>query len=188
MSLCIPYKPKNFLRPPRQLQVPTAWNGVQDILADVIDTFKIHPGRCLEFGVDWGFSTACLANFFNEVTAVDTFAGDVHAGCRPDDQYEQVLDSLKGFVNIKLVRADFRDFIKSPNNDQQWNFCHIDIVHTYRETKQCLDWAIDHADVVACHDSIAFGDVRRAVQDICWESGRRFYEYQEGHGFAILVK
>jgi hypothetical protein len=99
-----------------------------------------------------------------------------------------VLDSLKGFVNIKLVRADFRVFIADQPKDAYWDLIHVDIVHTYKETKECLDWAIDHSNVVMAHDTISFGDVRRAVQDIAWESGRRFYEYQEGHGVGFLVK
>jgi len=190
-SRVIPFIPQALIRPPHMLDsVPTAWDGVELILADVMRRFKIFPGTALEFGVFCGYSTAALANFFNVVIGVDTFFGDEHSGFSGNREnfFEQSQRALKDYKNVQLVRMDYREWIAMEQPVEKYDACHIDIVHHYKETNECVAWAVQHSDVVLVHDTIAFSEVRRAVQDVCWETGRVFYEYQVKHGLGILVK
>ena len=188
MNRVIPYVPEYIVRPPWLVSVPTAWNGCESILFDIMKRFNIFPGIALEFGVDYAYSTAAIANYFNQVIGVDHFQGDVHAGFR-ENLYEQAKAAVKDFKNIELIQSDFRDFIsKTENKTARFDMCHVDVVHNYRETNDCVAWCTQHSDVVLAHDTIAFPEVRRSVQDVCWETGFTFYEYQVDHGLAILVK
>lgn len=190
MNRVIPYIPEQLWKPRHLVDVPTAWDGVESILRDVMLRFKIKSNTCLEFGVDYGYSTAALANFFNQVHGVDTFQGDHHAGVR-EDLLKKASKALENFKNITLVPQDYKvyiDIVDKVNLNPQWDLIHIDIVHDYKPTAELGRWAVDHSDVVMFHDTIAFPEVRRAVQDIAWETGRVFYEYQVQHGVGFLVK
>lgn len=187
----IQYIPEFIVRPPWLVDVPTAWTGAESILFDMMKRFKIHPGTALEFGVDYGYSTSALANCFNRVIGVDHFKGDHHAGDRQENLYEHVQKTLKDYKNIELYKSDYGDFIAScdaPGCIRNYDLIHIDIVHDYKPTSELGRWAVEHSNVVLFHDTIAFPDVRRAVQDIAWETGRTFYEWQVGPGLGMLVK
>jgi predicted O-methyltransferase YrrM len=189
MNRVIPYIPEHLWKPQHLVDVPTAWDGVESILRDVMLRFKIFPGTALEFGVDYGYSTAALANFFNRVIGVDHFKGDNYAGFRDDTLITQTERALKDFKNIRLVPVPYEYYIALPSsNDQKYDLIHVDIIHEYKPTNELVAWAIQHSDVVMVHDTIAFPEVRRAVQDVSWESGRVFYEYQVKHGVGFLVK
>ena len=181
----VPYVPEQLWTPRHLVDVPTAWTGCESILRDVMLRFKIKSNTALEFGVDYGYSTAALANFFNRVIGVDTFLGDVHAGAR-ENLLEKATNALKDFKNIELVQSDYRDFIKGDHG--MFDLINVDIVHHYQETNECVAWAVQHSDVTLVHDTIAFPEVRRAVQDVCWETGVVFYEWQVKHGLGILVR
>ena len=189
MNRVIPYVPEYIFRPRWLISVPTAWNGCESILHDILKRFQVFPGIALEFGVDYGYSLAAIANFFNRVIGVDTFKGDINAGYRDETLMDQTKNALKDFKNIALVQSDFRDYIREYNSKcSRYNLIHVDIVHNYKDTNDCVAWSVQHSDVVLVHDTIAFPEVRRAVQDVCWETGRGFYEYQVDHGLGILVK
>src|SRR2546423_2318055 len=72
------YVPQRRKSPKRVLRVKTAWKGIESVLGDLINTFNVGRSRCLEFGVEFGYSTAALSCFFDEVIGVDTFTGDKH--------------------------------------------------------------------------------------------------------------
>jgi predicted O-methyltransferase YrrM len=182
----VPFVPTELWTPHHLVDVPTAWEACPPILRDIMLRFKIKPNTALEFGVDYGYSAAALANFFNRVIAVDTFKGDEYAGYRDDTLMAQTERALKDFKNIELVQSDYRDFIKQDHG--MFDAIHIDVIHNYQETNECLAWSVNHSDVVLVHDTISFPEVRRAVQDVCWETGVVFYEYQVKHGLGILVR
>lgn len=182
----VPYVPTQLWTPRHLVDVPTAWDGCQDVLRDIMLRFKVKPNTALEFGVDYGFSIAALANFFNHVIGVDTFKGDQYAGYRDDTLLAQAARALKDFKNIALWQGDYRDFIKGDH--EMYDLIHCDIIHEYKETNECVAWSVQHSNVVLCHDTIAFPEVRRAVQDVCWETGVVFYEWQVKHGLGILVR
>ena len=57
-----PYIPNHRMAPARRLEVLSAWDGIQDILSDIIERFQLNTDRCLEFGVEYGFSTVALSS------------------------------------------------------------------------------------------------------------------------------
>jgi predicted O-methyltransferase YrrM len=180
----VPYIPSHYVELPRLAEVSSAWTGLDRILVDLLRRFSIHAGMALEFGVEFGYSTAALANLFELVRGVDTFTGDVHAGPR-EDHYLETTRRLKGWPNISLHQARYQDWIQ--RDESRYDLIHIDIVHTYEDTFACGRWAVDHASCVIFHDTESFPDVKRAVSDIADQTARRFYNYEACHGLGILV-
>lgn len=181
----IPYNLNPVYVPPITVDVPTAWREVVPAIAPILRDFNVHRQTCLEFGVDYGYSTAVFANYFDSVIGVDTFLGDGHAGYR-DNLLAQTQNALKGFKNITLVQSDFHDFIKETR--PQYNLIHIDIFHELEPTFECGRWSIDHADVVLLHDTRAFPGVMQACELIAQNTGCKFYEWPVQHGLGILVR
>jgi hypothetical protein len=179
----LPYVPQRRKLPPRVLPVPTAWKGIESVLDDLIQRFSVGTHRCLEFGVEHGYSTAALSCFFDTVTGVDTFAGDRHSLIR--DLFEETSARLSGFDNIKLVRSDYRDW--AAVDDSYYDLIHVDIVHTYIDTFACGLWSAQHAGCVLFHDTQSFPAVKRAVVDISRRTGKRFYNFRESNGLGILT-
>jgi hypothetical protein len=180
----LPFVPERRVLPPRVLSVPTAWKGIESILGDLISKFNLRTGRCLEFGVEFGYSTAALSCFFDEVTGVDLFTGDKHTA-NHSDILGETSKRLSRFHNIRLVRSDYRDWITQ--NTAFYDLIHVDIVHTYTDTFTCGLWSVQHAPCVLFHDTISFPAVRWAVSAIARETGKRFYNFEESHGLGILV-
>ncbi|MDE2104234.1 MAG: class I SAM-dependent methyltransferase [Patescibacteria group bacterium] len=181
----IVYEPSSYQPLNRSIDVPTAWNGLERIIPAILLDFNVDPVTALEFGVQHGFSTAALANYFQTVTGVDTFRGDEHAGFGDSDSTMQATkDSLAGFPNVNLVRSDYKDFINM--FDIHANLAHVDIVHTFEDTYQLGLWAVDHCDCVLFHDTESFPDVKKAVAQIALERGLTFHNYPHCHGLGIL--
>lgn len=180
----LPYVPQRREAPPRILEQATAWKGIESILADIIQRFHVSTHRCLEFGVEYGYSTVALSGFFDEVTGVDTFCGDKHTENK-SDIFAHTSQRLSGFDNIRLVRNDYRDWISK--DDTFYDLIHVDIVHTYVDTFACGLWSAQHASCVLFHDTLSFPAVKRAVIDIARETGKKFYNFEESYGLGILV-
>jgi hypothetical protein len=186
----IPYEPIIYTDLADMPEVGTAWNGVERILHDIIIRFNIPQVSALEFGVEHAFSTVALAHHFRSVDGVDTFVGDEHSGYKADHFKETAERVREKWPNITLHQARFQDWIKFDND--VYDLIHVDIVHTYNETYRCARWAIDHAPVVICHDTVAFPEVAYAVGDVSISSGCKFYHYDKcensPHGLGILVR
>lgn len=180
----LPYLPSHREMPDRQMQVPSAWDGLQYIIPDIIHRFSIGDESCLEFGVEFGFSTAALSSYFRSVIGVDTFQGDTHTSNK-DDIYQLTKERLARFTNIQLVRSDYRRFIE--RESRHFDLIHIDIVHNYSDTYNCGLWSAAHSQCTLFHDTESFPQVKRAVIDIARTSGKTFYNYPECFGLGILV-
>jgi hypothetical protein len=180
----LPYEPASRSLPERILPVFSAWQGLESVLSDLITRFNIGNKRCLEFGVERGYSTAALSSFFDSVIGVDTFIGDKHTGNRTD-LYAETCDALSAFDNIRLMRSDYRDWIA--NDQTSYDLIHVDIIHTYVDTYRCGLWSAQHANCVLFHDTESFPAVKQAVTDIARESGKTFYNFKECYGLGILV-
>ena len=180
----LPYVPQLRKLPPRVLAVNSAWKGIESVLGDLMQTFGIGRSRCLEFGVEYGYSTAALSCFFDSITGVDLFVGDKHTADRRDI-FAETSDRLSCFDNIRLVRSDYRDWIAS--DDSFYDLIHVDIVHTYIDTFACGLWSARHAKCVLFHDTQSFSAVKRAVVDISRQTGKRCYNFKESYGLGILV-
>lgn len=177
----IPQKREN----PKLALTASPWGDIPTILKDIIDRFGIKQNKALEFGVEWGYSTSAIANYFESVIGVDTFLGDGDSGFKPD-HYQQSKDYVKDFKNIELIQSDYRDYIK--NDDNRYDLIHIDIVHNYEHTYACGEWAIKHSDVVIFHDTESFLDVKVACLDLSSKFNFEFYNYSDSNGLGILVK
>lgn len=178
------YVPLNKKAPKYLLSVDTAWEGLELIIEDILDQFEIDRDSCIEFGVEFGYSTVVFSNFFNRVIGIDTFEGDKHT-VNKLNHYEATQKKIAQFSNIELVKSDYKDWIIKDN--QHYNFAHVDIVHNYKETYECGLWAAKHADCTIFHDTESFIEVRKAVIDIAKTTGQQLYNYPECHGLGILV-
>jgi hypothetical protein len=179
-----PYLPQHRQAPPRMLTTVTAWKGIESILADMIEKFHIPTNSCLEFGVEFGYSTAALSSFFDSVVGVDTFLGDKHTRI-DEDLYDATLNRLSRFENIKLIRSDYQNWIENDKN--VYDLIHVDIVHTYKDTFACGMWSALHSKCTIFHDTESFPAVKAAVRDIARKTGKSFYNFEESNGLGILT-
>jgi predicted O-methyltransferase YrrM len=178
------YIPESLQETKNQLEIVSAWKGHDLILADIINRFDIPKKKCLEFGVEFGFSAVAMSSFFEEVTGVDIFVGDIHT-THKGDHFAATKERLKPFSNINLIKADYQDFIK--NNDDIYDLIHVDIVHTYEHTYKCGLWAAQHSKCTIFHDTESFPMVKRAVYDIAEVTNKKFYNYPKYFGLGIIV-
>lgn len=169
---------------PRLANVGSAWGNIPTILKDIIERFNLKQDLALEFGVEYGYSTSALANYFTNVIGVDTFEGDPHSGFKLD-HLQTTTNNLVDFSNIQLVKSDYRDYIR--DNNDMYDMIHIDIIHTYNETFECGEWAIKHSKCVVFHDTLSFPDIMRVCKDLASKHNLEFYNYEESHGLGILI-
>jgi hypothetical protein len=178
------YIPSRRETPARVLKVVSAWEGIPNILSDLIERFQIKTDRCLEFGVEFGFSTVALSSYFDSVIGVDTFQGDRHT-VNKKNIYEETVSRLSPYTNIELVRSDYRDFIQSEH--RFFSLIHVDIVHTFADTLACGMWSANHSRCTIFHDTQSFPQVKQAVVEIARATGKKFYNFKESKGLGILV-
>jgi len=178
------YKPKKFTKPSNMIEMVSAWEGLEMIIEDIIEQFGLDRERCIEFGVEFGYSSVVFSNYFKSVTGVDTFEGDEHT-FNKEEHYEKTKERLSPYSNIKLIKSDYRDWIVKDTS--RYNFAHVDIIHNYKETYECGLWAAQHSDCTIFHDTESFPEVRRAVLDIAKATGQKAYNYPEHYGLGILV-
>ncbi len=181
----INYVPTKMVTPARLIQSKSqAWVGLEKIILDIVEFSKIKTDNALEFGVEFGYSTAALANYFKKVTGVDIFTGDLHAG-HHGDIYEQTVGNLRNFPNIELIKADYRDYILSCTDPV--DLIHVDIIHTYEDTYACGLWSVEHSHCTIFHDTQSFPPVKRAVSDIAKRTHKKFYNYRKCNGLGIVI-
>ena len=107
---------------PSVVKVVSAWCDIPTILKDIIVTFDINPQTALEFGVEYGYSTSALANYFTKVIGVDTFMGDIHSDTKTN-HYKVTKRTLKNrYKNIQLIQSSYQDYIKTNNSIYDLNF------------------------------------------------------------------
>jgi hypothetical protein len=179
------FTPQTREWPKLATQQPTAWGNIPTILHDLVKRFGIKTEKAIEFGVEFGYSTSALANYFNTVNGVDTFVGDPHAGFN-SDMLEIAKQNLAEFTNVNLIKSSYEDYIK--DNPEMYDLAHVDIIHTYEDTYACGEWCIKHADITIFHDTLSFPDVYRACKDLSVKYDLNFYNYEESHGLGILTK
>ena len=118
--MTINYIPKLRDDPKCFLRIQSAWGDIPTIIKDIIERFNLKTDKALEFGVEYGYSTSALANYFDEVVGVDTFVGDEHTG-NQGDHFEMTKTDLKEWPNIKLIRSRFEDYIIDNNDSSSDN-------------------------------------------------------------------
>lgn len=182
----IDYKPNKRENPVLMTKMPSAWGDIPTILKDIIERFNIKQNKCLEFGVEFGYSTSALSNYFDIVIGVDTFEGDEHT-INKTYHYDITKDNLKSFKNIKLIKSTYQNFIIDKNNQKLYDLIHVDIVHNYEQTYECGEWSILHSKVTIFHDTESFYSVKKVCQDLSNKFDLDFFNYKDSHGLGILI-
>ena len=178
------YYPIKKEMPEKILKVPSGWSGLELIIKDILDRFEIGGEKCIEFGVEYGFSSVVFSNFFKQVKGIDIFIGDKHSRFKKD-HYEETKKSVVQYKNIELYQSDYRDWIIKDND--LYDFAHVDIVHSYKETYECGLWAVNHSKCCVFHDTEHFPEVRKAVFEIANHTGKKLYNYPFHYGLGIIV-
>lgn len=178
------YKPISKKRPEKMINVVSAWRGLELIIEDIIVRFNLGRKSCIEFGVEFGYSTVVLSNFFEKVIGIDTFEGDVNT-LHKKEHYEATKERLSIYENITLLKSNYQTWILNETN--YFDFAHVDIVHNYNETYECGLWVAQHSDCVIFHDTVSFPEVRKAVIDIAKATNYNMYNYPHCFGLGILI-
>jgi hypothetical protein len=178
------YIPQNKTKPALTVDIVSAWKGLELIIEDIIERFKLDKtGKCIEFGVEFGYSSVAFSNYFQEVVGIDTFEGDIHTD-HLGNHYEHTKQALASFENIGLIKSTYQDWIL--NDNTQYELAHVDIIHTYEDTYACGLWAAQHSKCTLFHDTESFIDVRKAVLDIAKATGKKVYNYPYHNGLGII--
>ena len=180
------YKINPCLWPYKLSDYISAWKGLENYILPIINNFGIKTDTMLEFGVDYGYSTDVFSKVFKKVIGVDSFVSDPCLGHDQGDIfYNNIKEQFKG-SNIELCRSSYQDFIKDNNN--RYDLIHIDIIHTYKETYECAEWAIMHSNVVLLHDTYSFPEMHRVCRDLSLKYKWGFINIKECHGLGVLYK
>jgi predicted O-methyltransferase YrrM len=156
------------------------------ILPQLLDRFSVPRGKALEFGVEYGYSTAALSRLFQHVTGVDTFLGDPTSTERPD-YYQIAKSNLQSYPNVTIIQEDYKKWITHDRN--RYDLIHIDIWHAYEPTMECGTWAAQHSDFVIFHDTESYPiGVKDAVEKIAVEQEMKFYNYSLDFGMGVIVR
>ncbi|ADW70312.1 class I SAM-dependent methyltransferase [Granulicella tundricola] len=180
----VDYMPTIIEMPPRHLDRKSAWEGLESILLDIIRRFELKTDRCLEFGVEFGYSTVALSSFFKSVRGVDTFQGDRHTTIIRDT-YQEALENVSPYDNIELIRSDYQSYVKTDSST--YDLIHVDIIHTFADTYACGLWSAEHSKCTIFHDTESFPQVKQAVSEIARKTGKTFYNFPECYGLGIVV-
>ncbi len=89
------YKPTKKEKPNNIIEVTSAWKGLEFIIKDILDRFNIGRKSCIEFGVEFGYSTVIFSNYFKRVIGIDTFQAD-------EEHYEET--KKKDFLDFQILR------------------------------------------------------------------------------------
>lgn len=186
----IAYEPQSLAVPMRVLPEEgfvTGWRGLERILGDIVGRFCRGRHTALEFGVEYGYSTVALSNYFAHVIGVDHFKGDAHAGLTPEgvDRYQDTKQRLAQYKNIVLIQSDAEEYCRL--HACNYDLVHVDALHDFETTYKLGSWAAHNSPCVLFHDTIWFPDVAPAVERIAKEQKRTAYNYNDCNGLAILV-
>jgi hypothetical protein len=185
------YVPKKESRPPRVLSGDygtSSWEGLEMIVKDILHRFRIPRFSALEIGVEHGYSSVVLSNFFALVVGVDAFGQDT--ATLPIENMEiRARRNCAPYDNIRLEKNTWQEFVKRAPDFAHYDLVHIDGEHNYEQTYGAGAWACEHSDIVLFHDTNnTFVDVPRAVSDLADKYYRTWYNYPEHEGLGILVR
>lgn len=174
---------------------PSAWMG--HIPFGIFIVGLVRPRVLVELGTHYGhsyfsFCRSVLGNrLLTRCYAVDTWAGDKHAGTYGDDVYQSVSDInakfYSGFSN--LLRMTFDEAVQM-FSDGSVDLLHIDGLHTYEAVKHDFEtWLpkLSESSVVLIHDTNerthGFGVWR------FWEEISKVYphiHFPHSHGLGVV--
>jgi len=177
--------------------LPTsAWWTHAPFAAWLVDALR--PDTAIELGSHFGFSTFAFAEaakrLGHDMTffALDTWAGDDHAGYYGEDVYASVEAIAREDYpdTVRLVRGWFADS-RPGFGDRSVDLLHIDGRHAYEDVlADYSEWrgVVREGGVILFHDiaerDSGFG-VWRLWSEIA-EPGRSF-AFEHGHGLGVLA-
>jgi len=168
------------------LKQPSGWEGLECYMDSIIKELNIKTDLALEFGIDQGYSLKILTQLFKKTVGVDSFSSDPHIGHPQGSEFFQsILNKFKDH-NVDIFKVDYRDYIK--NDNKQYDLIHVDIVHFYAETFECVDWSIQHSNVVLVHDTITFPDMHRVCVDIAKKHNVGYSNIIPHNGLGVLYR
>lgn len=100
----------------------------------MIERFDIGTHRCLEFGVEFGYSTVTLSSFFNSVWALIHF-WETSIRLITMMSIKKRSAGYPASPTSQLIRSDYKDWIQKDEND--YDLIHVDIIHSYADTFAC---------------------------------------------------
>lgn len=169
-----------------ELDVPSAWRGLEMYMPSIIKELNIKTDKALEFGVDYGYSTYILSKLFNKVIGVDAFLSDPHTkNFQGERFYERVKERFEN-SNVEIIKSTFEDYIQ--NDKDIYDLIHVDIVHFYEPTFKCTEWAVQHSNVIILHDTTAYPEMNQVCIDISNMYKFNYYNIPEYNGLGILYK
>ena len=179
-----PFIPEKLVPAAQSLDIYSAWRGLELTIPDILSRFGVATGSCIEFGVEFGYSTVAFSNYFDKVVGIDLFVGDINTDHK-GDHFRETRARLSAFPNIELHKTSYQDWIAS--DDSYYDLAHVDIVHTYRDTFKCGLWAAQHSTCTLFHDTESFVDVRNAAIDAARCAGKEVFNYPQHYGLGIVV-
>jgi len=172
---------------PKCVQVTSAWEPMRPVIKDIIKRFKLGKRSALEFGVERGYSTTVLANYFSRVLGVDPFNWTFGDGA--DRGFDAVKKLIAEWQNILLIQALANEFTRCFPYDQ-FDLIHIDIgyeTHCYETTMPAAEWAVRHSKCVLLHDIFSFPEIDQVCKELAAIHDLDYYGYSEPIGAAGVV-
>lgn len=179
---------------PRSLQQPDAWVGHIPFANWLTNLAK--PEVFVELGTHTGnsyfaFCQSILdADLSTKAYAVDTWAGDDHAGFYGKEVFDYVAQTNKSYEHFStLIRKTFEDALDI-FPDQSIDLLHIDGLHTYEAvSKDFNTWLPKMSDrgLVILHDTNVFKD-DFGVHKLFEELSAKYdsINFLHSHGLGVL--
>ncbi len=172
------------------------WSGHKNFAYDFVRNFK--PKTIVELGTHkgtslWSFAQAAKDGELDiEISAVDTWQGEEHAGFYGEEIFDEVKKIKETFypkIKINLLRKTFDEAV-SEFKDKSIDLLHIDGLHTYEAVKHDFEtWLpkVEEDGAIMFHDIfVSKGDF--GVYKL-WEELRKKYdgiEFHHSFGLGVL--
>jgi hypothetical protein len=190
-----PLEYKQLFTHPKRLHKASAWNEHVPFAMLLVELQR--PRSIVELGTHWGVSYCAFCQSVaatgseTRCYAVDTWAGDVHAGHYDNEVYENLKAHHKRYESFsQLLRMTFDEaLLQVP--DHSVDLLHIDGLHTYEAVKHDYDtWLPKMSDhgIILFHDTTVtergFG-----VHQLWSELTPNFphFNFEHGYGLGILA-
>lgn len=183
-----------FVRPKR-LSIKSAWNEHAPFAMMLVELQR--PRVIVELGTHWGVSycawcqAAAAVNAGTRCFAVDTWAGDPHAGHYGEEVFQDLQKHHRQYESFStLLRMTFDEALaKTPAGSV--DLLHIDGLHTYEAVRHDFDtWLpkLSPRGLVLFHDTVVtqegFG-VQRFWREV--SAQHPHFNFEHGYGLGVLA-
>jgi glycosyltransferase involved in cell wall biosynthesis len=188
-----PLQSRLLFASPQRLHRLSAWNEHVPFAMMLVELQR--PRVLVELGTHWGISycafcqAVAVSGMETRCYAVDTWAGDSHAGYYGSEIYENLKEHHQQYESFsKLMRMTFDEALPHVP-DKSVDLLHIDGLHTYEAVKRDYDtWFPKMSDrgIILFHDTTVlkrgFG-----VHKLWAELSPNFPHFNFDHGFGLGV-